>query len=1036
MKKLNLIIGLSAAVLTAGTVGATYSTVSDRNKVTDKKPKRTEFAVQRVATPQHKVKRAEAKGSEYLMLAKSMFNDEGANIYPSGGQTISYPVYLDFDDAAGKVTISHLFRNFLEEEELPAVMDWDASAGRISVPTPPEFYSPDECVRLGEEDDMIISLQAGYPFGIGYWEALPEMIMNVSSDNNVIVPESGFAMIGNIYDDLFECYYNYAYYEAIFDARLYRRVEGVAIYADRESIDFGETFVNTSATRMFRVVNAGSEEADFVVSSTQPAFRPNVTSGFIAPGEYVDIEVTFSPETTGEINGNLIVDTEESSASITLSGISRESLDYSAIVSAGYEYMHFATGNEYPFVIDTELTGYPVAVSTNAGEGRTSSWLEVTIDVPEGHKGMLDWKGFFNPRWSVYDSFIVTDNGQTVYETPSDDQYVMEMGSVISMLPGNHIIRFSYDKGSMVTPIDVELGEDYAYISDLNLTMPEYLEHAAVLSSDVYDFGKIYLPEGEQGMVTRDNVLTLRNTGYGLLTITDIVSDDNFQGIVSATKVQPEQDAMISLGVYCSQYGPVNGKVTIMTDAGDFTIECTATVEPMPDYTKIVKQGDFTFEIGGYPFVVIDNRAVNDPELPNDGNERISEFTAHFNIPTGKVGLLTWTGNADCGDGDMGMIMVDADAYGMVRYEGTCDAGNYTLRPYQCWLEEGAHLISFGYLQSGSSQWTGENTFSIGDLSLEIFDEMPELIFWEETPVEFKPLYPGKSDIRDMRVYNFSEETMALLDVQVPEQFSVRFNTEVNSQVPPFVACGFTVLFTPTEIGEHSGNVIVTTSLGSIEIPVKGNCLDPSDIIYEEDFENGLAGWSIIDANNDDKTWTEGGEGFAYTGENCLMFNTFFTRIDSEDYLVSPEFTIPSEGATISYYRTYTTADCSHTYDVRVGTGDDPATFTVVYEDKGLSYNGTYDHIEIPLTGFEGQTVKMCFSNFTPSDDANVLIIDDVVVTKGTLTGLTGITACEITERTFFTIDGMRVDNPSDGIYIIRDVMKDGSVVVRKVLFR
>ncbi|MDE5877279.1 MAG: choice-of-anchor J domain-containing protein [Muribaculaceae bacterium] len=842
-------------------------------------------------------------------------------------------------------------------------------------------------------------------------------------------------MIGNRYDDLFECYYNYAYYEAIFDTRLYRRTEGIAIYADRESIDFGETFINTSASRLFRVVNAGTEEADFVVSSTQSAFRPNVTSGFIAPGEYVDIEVTFSPETTGDITGSLIIDTEESSASITLSGISRESLDYSPIVSAGYEYMHFATGNEYPFVIDTELTGYPVAVSTNAGEGRTSSWLEIGVEVPEGHKGILDWKGFFNPRWSVYDSFVVTDNGQTVYETPSDDQYVMEMGSVISMLPGNHIIRFSYDKGSMVTPIDVELGEDYAYISDLNLTMVEYLEHAATLSSDRYDFGKIYLSKDEQGVVSRENVLTLRNTGYGLLTITDIINDDNFEGIVSATTLQPEQETSISLGVYCSQYGTISGNVSIITDAGTFTIECNATVEPMPDYSKIVKQGDFTFEIGGYPFVIIDNRAVNDPELPNDGTMRISEFTAHFNVPAGKAGLLTWTGDVNCGDGDKGMIMIDADAYGMVEYEGICDAGNYTLRPYQCWLEEGEHIISFGYLQSGSSQWA-EGTFAIGDLSLEVFDSMPELVFWERTPVEYKPLYPGKSDIRDMRVYNLSEETMALLDVQAPEQFSVRFNTEVNSQVPPFVACGFTVSFTPIEIGEYNGNVIVTTSIGSIEIPVKGICIDPSDIIYEEDFEDGLAGWNIIDANNDDKIWTEGGEGFAYTGENCLMFNTFFTRIDSEDYLVSPEFTIPAGGATISYYRTYTTSNCSHTYDVRVGMGDDPATFTVVYEDKGLSYNGTYDHIEIPLTGFDGQTVRMCFSNFTPSEDSNVLIIDDVVVTKGTLTGIKEVNSGEVAERTFFTIGGVWVDNPSDGLYIIRDVMKNGSVVVRKAIFR
>ncbi|MDE5877089.1 MAG: hypothetical protein K2H47_06300 [Muribaculaceae bacterium] len=178
MKHRNFFIALSALSLSAGSLWATHFKASG---TTDKPIERMEYAVQRTGNPKYKEMQAALSGNEYLLLGKSMFNDEGANIYPSGGQTISYPVYIDFDETAGKVTVSHLFRNFLEEEELPVVMDWDITTGRISVSTPPEFYAPDECVRLGEEYDMIISLQAGYPFGIGYWEALPEMVMNVST---------------------------------------------------------------------------------------------------------------------------------------------------------------------------------------------------------------------------------------------------------------------------------------------------------------------------------------------------------------------------------------------------------------------------------------------------------------------------------------------------------------------------------------------------------------------------------------------------------------------------------------------------------------------------------------------------------------------------------------------------------------------------------------------------------------------------------------------------------------------------------------
>lgn len=1041
MKNPNFIIGLSVMSIAAGSLWAAHATEPKTNPI-----ERTKFTEQRNPSAQSVlslqnnrqdgIKRAAKSGSEYLMLAKSMFNDEGVNIYPSGGELISYPVYFDFDNEAGKVTVDHLFRNFLEEEELPAQLNWDATSRRISAQTPPEFYAPDECVRLGEEYDMIISLQAGYPYGIGYWESLPEFVMNIENNGNVIVPESGFAMIGNIYDDLFECYYNYSYYEVIFDARFYKRSEGVAIYADRENIDFGETFVNTSLSRMFRVVNAGSEEADFVVSSQNSNFITSVTSGFIAPGEYVDIEVTFAPESIGDITGTITVDTEVSSASIALTGISRESLDYSPIVSAGYEYMHFATGNEYPFVINTELTGSPVAISTNADNGRTSSWLEVQIDVPDGERGIFDWKGFFNPRWSVYDSFIVTNNGETVYETPSDDQYVMEMSSQIGLIPGSHVIRFSYNKGTQVDPIGVELGEDYAYISDINLTMVEYIEFAGEISNDKYDFGTLYLPEGEQGSVVCNNVVSLRNTGYGTLEVSEIWGDDYFDAKVSPMSIQPEKEGQITISAFVKDYGVTTGEVIIKTNAGDFIISCEANVEHLPEYSKIVKQGEFTFECGGNPFIVIDDTAINDNTIPNDGTEVISEFTARFEVPRGKFGLLTWSGDVDCGNGDRGLIMIDGDAYGMGTYEGVGDAGNYTMKPYQCWVESGSHMISFGYQQCGTSEWDGAGTFAIRNLSLEIYDEMPKMVFWEETPVEFIPVYSGKSDVRLMRVYNMTEDIMALESIETPDQFSVKYSIENNSQVPQYVSCGFYVFFNPTEVGEHTGNVVVKTSLGELEIPVAGTCMDPKDIIFDEDFENGLDGWTIIDANGDDKTWDEGGSTYAYTGENCLMFNSFFTRIDNEDYIVSPEFTIPEGGATITYYRTYSKSDFKQTYEVRVGMGDDPTTFTTVYEDKDLSFNGSYDHIEIPISEFAGQTVRMCFANITPTGDKNLLTIDDIVVLRGISTVIGEESDAETVDSTFFTTSGLRINNPTKGIYLIRELKKDGTVSVKKAIKR
>ncbi|MDE5795774.1 MAG: hypothetical protein K2H75_01560 [Muribaculaceae bacterium] len=466
MKNLNLLIGLSVVsfsvpgLLNAKNPRDVYPS-SINNGI-----KHTAYVSQGMASQDDMS--ASVKENEYLLIGKSMFDNEGNNLFGSGGFPIANSVYIDFDDETGKVTFSNLFRNVVFGDQIPFDLNWNNDTRIISAFTPVEFESIEECVLVGEGDDCIAALIAGNPYGIGYWKALDQIVMTVSKDKNIIFPQSGFALAQEYYDDWFECYDCYAYYDAVYDAALYKRAEGIAIYTNVESIDFGKTFINTTAKGTFRVVNAGTEQADFVLSSTDPAFTTSITSGFLTPGEYIDIEVNFLPTITGEINGELLLETDETSVSVAVSGLSRNSIDYSPIVSSGYEYMVFSTGNEYPFEIDTELTGFPVAISTNMGEGLTSSWLEVQITVPENQTGLLKWEGFFNPRWAVYDVFIVTDNGESVYETPSDTQYKMEIGSEFTLESGSHTLRFSYDKDVIVNPQSVQLGEDYTYISNIS----------------------------------------------------------------------------------------------------------------------------------------------------------------------------------------------------------------------------------------------------------------------------------------------------------------------------------------------------------------------------------------------------------------------------------------------------------------------------------------------------------------------------------------------------------------------------------------
>lgn len=977
---------------------------------------------------------------EYILLGESVFNEEGNNIYLSGGDTISYSVYMDFNESKGTVTLYNLFRDFLDIELLPVTMNWDTKGNRLSVDTPEEFISEEDCVYMGEEDsndekNRIYSLQAGNPYGIGYWQFVPEFVMDIASDGSVITPESGFALTLDAYSSVFKYYYPYSYVDALYDIKFYKRTQGISIYGDKENIDFGETFIDTSTQRKFRVVNAGTEQADFVISSTDPCFEPNIVSGYISPGEFVDILVTFNPDKAGKFEGKLIIETETSSASVSLFGEGRESLDYKAIVTSGYEYMEFATCNDYPFIISDQYTGFPVAVSTNQGQGRTISWLEIEINVPEEKRGELSWKGFFNPRWSVYDAFWITDNGKQVYETPSDDQYVIPMESVIAMTPGDHTLRFAYQKGTMVDPFDVELGEDYAYIYDLNLSINDYLPYSASLNKDSYHFGNLYKGENETLHINRENVVSLKNTGYEDLEIIEIKGEGGFNAKTSANIIKPENNCELSISLSYKEFGEVEGKIIISTNAGDFTVNCSANILPIPDYNQIVKQGDFFFQVGNNPFVVIDGYAVNDNTIEVSGAETISEFTANFNIPEGKAGLLTWNGFYDCGDGDMAMIMVDQDPYGMAIFrDGLGDAGPYKMLPFQCWLESGSHMISFGYLHTNDSQWQGTNSFAISELSLEIKDQIPALVYWNETPLEFTPVYAGKYDKRSIRVFNMGKENLALEDVTASEGFSTQYNLEMNSDVPQYMALGFEASFQPETPGNYDGNILVKTSVGEIEIPVSGVALDPSLIIYEEDFENGLEGWEILDVNGDSKTWEESGGTFAHTGEGCLIFNSFFTRVDSEDYIVSPEINIPEEGASLSYFRRYSTNNDLQTYDVRAGEGQDPTKFEILYGDLDMS--DSYEEIILSLEAFKGKTIRICFANFTSADASNVLVIDDLVVLANENAVTQSIVDDDVIERSFFTLDGLRISNPTQGIYLVRDQLKNGTFKIQKIIIR
>ena len=157
------------------------------------------------------------------------------------------------------------------------------------------------------------------------------------------------------------------------------------------------------------------------------------------------------------------------------------------------------------------------------------------------------------------------------------------------------------------------------------------------------------------------------------------------------------------------------------------------------------------------------------------------------------------------------------------------------------------------------------------------------------------------------------------------------------------------VKYVPTAAGTHTGTVTISsTGATDVTIALDGVAIS-CDLIttfpYVEDFENtaALECWTIVDANNDGKTFTyyNGTARYSYSGTN-----------DANDWLISPEFTFTgSQIATIDY---------------RCGSASYPEKFAVAAL-TGTSVTGTVimltDTIDVTNNAFETLNIDLSSLN-------------------------------------------------------------------------
>lgn len=994
--------------------------------------------------------------TEYTLSGYSCFKyneseDDYENVYRYGGNYVTYPVYVKIDQQAGKAYLHGLVdsRQTMPLTDVPDVEGtYDASAHTITIASPANGKVEDHPIvgtyTRESGSSYTMRLVSGEVYGIGYWRNSDNLVLTVSDDLKRLTPQSHFSVVYTYEDDEdgWSVLYNgQVYYDVIFNSTLYQNAEGINVLCSEDAPTLA-AFPGHTVSHEVALFNAGTTATDFAIQSDLDAFSFSPASGSIAAGGRQMVTVSFKPTEQKTYTGTLSVFTDaDEPLTLPLTGTVMTLPDYSALVSEGADCIKFDTDDAYPWLMTDTITGSPVAVSTNKGKDNTKSSLTVKVTVPDGHLGTLNFAGHYDPWFSVSsnsETFTVSSNGEQCYKgtvESKDFDQTLRLGS------GEHELTFAYEKGNSVTGMFTP-GKDLTYLSSIGLKLEKLDDYKLTATAMQADFSRVFIDK--EPVSGSKEALFLKNEGSKAITIQSIEGDGVFFGTLPETTTIASLDSIaITLGYKVTQAGDYSGKVTIKTNAGNAVVSCSVAVDQLPDFQSIVKEGEFTFTTDpDFPFAVENGVAYNTTAQVVDTEETWCTFDATFTVPAGKYGVLTWKGLNDSQTGyeewglitDGTMIYMDAQTPAMVGGRQK-DASHRIMNPEEVYLTAGKHTVTFQYYQCGDGVFVGDDKVEISDLSLVLKDANSEVLtVWTEA--SFDTTYVGKTAASSMTIFNLQSDNLTINSISTEGDFTATADTE--HSVSSFSTGTIEVAFAPTKAGLCQGAVVLATSAGTVSIPVEGFALDASNLLLLSDFEEKDHGWTFI--NDDDcgsKFRRTTNSAYAHHGSAALLSTS---GDNCSNYAVSPAFTVPAEGATLTYYvRSNTQNDEPlQTYDVLAGEGTDPKTFTSLYSEAVgaatiVSGKAVYQKHTIDLAQFAGKTISVCFWHHDETT-AFWLLFDDVTVEKLTATGIVSVAAGETRSVVFYNAEGVASTTPFKGLNIVRTTYSDGRVSVSKVL--
>lgn len=985
-----------------------------------------------------------------------------------GGDVKTYNIGVAVNGT--KVTFKNLMALYNPDDYAPSkefTVDgvYDPVAKTITIPTATQFS---KATVIGEIAGYLVGvLYSGTTNEKGELAPTDNLVFKVIGDFDAITTDQTIA-VGEFTRDGSQSYGIYKSYRSYYAALPKAEPKLITF---NSYYDFGSTFPNTPVTRTTTLINLGTTATDYAVTmeSDDDAYTASPVSGTLGGQSTADVTFTLKAKDVADYEGMATIDYETEGESdplmVQMNGSVTPFPDFSGAVKKGD--FDFVTGIEYPFAMQTLADGTKVAASVTHGYGGATSWLKVSFNVPEKNIGTFSWKGktfniYDGGRWySNVGGYFIDDESAPVkywYDPEADISNSGEFG------PGDHYVKFQYEGKNYTGYEDNKL-----YVYDLDLENKQTKADEARLETPSYDFGSFIVNNDTQ---EGQGELVLQNRGYNPLKVISVSSDnDAFSITRPAGLANLMEELSVPISFRSDKAGLFEGKLTVKTTGGSFEVPVKAIVRDMPDFKQIVTEGADLINFSTSPespFIVENGVAHNASANQPDYKPNTALLQLDFEIPSDKVGYISWKGHsygtADVSTnyvGDMSLFDFQHPLVGgSTQVYGDNDASSSSVFGSESWKNAltcipGKHTFKFEFVQCGDTVGSEKDRLEISDIKLHVVDFPEHGAELLEKSVRFDSTYVGQDryTIQTVHIHNTGSKPLQVTDVTGDAPF---YGIVPKGQVNFDDNLPVELWFYPTESGDFTGKVTIKTTSGDLVVDCSGTARSSKGILLVGDIEDEAHGWYAQDADGDGNNWDLGFNFFGgyypewcHSGRNCMASASFTwenANTKPNNWLISPQVSIPEEGATLKWYAaSHSKNRPSEHYSVYV---EEAGAFDDYKKLDGLTplFSETLDTIAasqwqehtIDLKPYAGKTIQVSFRHHDCTGQY-LLKVDDIFIYDATYTGIANTAISNdktVARQEIFDLSGKHVNALQPGINIVRKFYNDGTVKTTKIFRR